>query len=367
MTVPHSTSPVLQNQTSMAASVSDQGSDQIPEQAPVQGLDQRLVIQDLSDSSAALAAAAAQLVVEGLTRSPKAVPPQFFYDDRGSALFEQITDLPEYYLTRTERAILQGAADAIATQTGPCELVELGSGSATKTRILMDAYQQQQIGLRYLPVDVSGGILKDSALALLDTYPTLTVHGLVGTYAAALDHLPPRHLPTRMIAFIGSTLGNLNPTECQALLNRITTALSPGDYFLLGIDLRKPVDRLTAAYNDSQGVTAAFNLNMLHHLNWRFQGDFQPDQFQHVAFYDPDQHRVEMHLESLQAQTVTLGALDLQIHFAPGERLLSEISRKFDLSEITATLAQYNLHPVHNFTDPQQWFGLVLAQKTSAS
>lgn len=306
---------------------------------------------------------AGQDVIDGLTRSPKSLPPKYFYDDRGSELFEQITELPEYYLTRTETGILKEAAAAIATLTGPCEIVELGSGSATKTRILLNAYQQQGLPLRYLPVDVSGGMLTASSRQLLAEYPTLSIHGLVGTYGPALAQLPPQDLPKRLVAFIGSTLGNLTPAECDRFLQQVSAALHPGNYFLLGVDLRKDIATLEAAYSDSQGITAAFNLNMLHHLNWRFQGNFQPQQFRHVALYNAQDHQIEIYIESLKYQTVTLQSLDLTVAFVPEERLLSEISRKFDLQEIRQDLAQKQIEVVQVFTDERQWFGLILGVK----
>ncbi|HEY9878231.1 MAG TPA: L-histidine N(alpha)-methyltransferase [Leptolyngbyaceae cyanobacterium] len=313
--------------------------------------------------SAGSSEAEGQDVIVGLTQSPKSLPPKYFYDDRGSLLFEQITQLPEYYLTRTETTILKDSADAIATLTGSCELVELGSGSATKTRILLDAYQRQGCPLRYVPVDVSGGMLEASADQLLVQYSGLTVHGLVSTYETALTHLPTPALPTRMIAFIGSTLGNLSPRECQQFLGQISQALSSGEYFLLGVDLQKDVATLEAAYDDSQGVTAAFNLNMLHHLNWRFQGNFQPEQFKHVSFYNSEHHQIEIYIESLAQQAVTLKTLDLTVSFAAGERLLSEISRKFNLADLTQELSEHQLAVVKTFTDEQQWFGLLLCVK----
>ncbi|MBD2258711.1 L-histidine N(alpha)-methyltransferase [Pseudanabaena sp. FACHB-2040] len=320
----------------------------------------RMIIEYLT---VAQAAEAGQDVISGLSQTPKSLPPKYFYDDRGSLLFEQITQLPEYYLTRTETAILERSADAIATLTGPCELVELGSGSATKTRLLLNAYRHQGCPLRYLPVDVSGGILEESARQLLAAYPGLSVHGLVGTYEPALAQLPSSILPARMIAFIGSTLGNLTPAECDQFLQQISQAMTGGDYFLLGVDLQKDPAILEAAYNDSQGITADFNLNMLHHLNWRFQGDFQPDQFKHQAFYNPTHHQIEIYIESLVPQTVRLQALDLTVQFAAGEALLSEISRKFDLNQMTETLKAYEFDVVRTFTDPQAWFGLLLCVK----
>jgi L-histidine N-alpha-methyltransferase len=194
-------------------------------------------------------------VLQGLTQNPKTIPPKYFYDDRGSELFEQICELPEYYPTRTETLILQQYAREIAQITGDCELVELGSGSSRKTRLLLDAYEALDYPLHYLPIDVSAGILESSAQQLLADYPSLEVHGLVSTYELALQQLTPTKLPTRMIFFLGSTLGNLYPQECDIFFSQITAALQEGEYFLLGVDLQKSKEVLEAAYNDSQGVT----------------------------------------------------------------------------------------------------------------
>jgi dimethylhistidine N-methyltransferase len=301
-------------------------------------------------------------VHQGLGQTPKTLPPRYFYDDYGSQLFEQICHLPEYYLTRTETQILQQVAGAIAQETGACELVELGSGSSTKTRILLDAYGDRDLPLHYMPVDVSAGILETSARDLLRHYPTLTVHALASTYEQALENLPPTTLPSRMICFIGSTLGNLSPQACDRFLTQLYQSLQPGDYVLLGIDLQKDPQVLHAAYNDRQGVTAEFNLNMLRHLNRRFDGNFDLDQFEHVAFYNTEKHQIEMYLKSLVAQTVTLKALELTITFEAGELMLSEISRKFNLTELQTHLQQHGLVPRQVWTDDQQWFGLVLCQ-----
>ncbi len=301
-------------------------------------------------------------VVQGLSQPRKTLPPRYFYDDRGSQLFEQICDQPEYYLTRTETKILRACSSNIASLTGACELIELGSGNSTKTRILLDAYQNAENALLYCPIDVSAGILENSAQSLLLDYPSLQVHGLVGTYELALQKLPLRELPTRMICFIGSTLGNLNPQDCDRFLQQISDALKPGEYFLLGIDLRKSKTQLESAYNDREGITAKFNLNMLKHLNRRFEGDFDPEQFEHVALYNQIEHQIEMHLKSLRSQTVHLKALDLTIEFAEGETILSEISRKFDLEEMQEILTGKMLNPVQVWTDHNQWFGVLLCQ-----
>lgn len=331
------------------------------EAKPDAALEDRLHLE-LLDQSNRLQGNQGTDVIQGLTQSPKTIPPRYFYDDRGSELFEQICTLPEYYPTRTETEILQAYAPAIASRTGECELVELGSGSATKTRLLLDAYAKLGEPLRYLPIDVSGGMLEGSALKLLEAYPLLQVQGLVGTYEQALKNLPPLTLPTRMISFLGSSLGNLGPQACDQFFTQITTALASGEFFLLGIDLQKAKSQLEAAYNDAQGVTAAFNLNMLHHLNWRFRGNFNPRQFCHRAFYNQSLNQIEMHLESLVPQTVSLEALGLEVEFKAGETILTEISRKFSLAQIQQDLEAKGLEPIHTWTDSQAWFGLILCQ-----
>jgi dimethylhistidine N-methyltransferase len=331
-------------------------------QSPLLSRD-RLTIEYRIAATTVVSAQEGQDVIAGLSQTPKTLPPKYFYDDRGSQLFEAITELPEYYLTRTERHILQQSAGAIADRVGPCDLVELGSGSSSKTRILLDAYGQRQHTLRYVPVDVSGGMLEESARALLAVYPALTIHGLVGTYEMALTHLPETTSPRRMIAFIGSTLGNLPPQQCQMFFEQVSQALEPGDYFLLGVDLHKDTATLEAAYNDSQGVTAAFNLNMLQHLNWRFQGNFNLAQFRHRAIYNERDRQIEMYIESLCDQTVFLKSLDLTVPFVAGECLLSEISRKFDLSVLPQDLMQHNLQVAEVFQDSQQRFALLLCER----
>jgi dimethylhistidine N-methyltransferase len=301
-------------------------------------------------------------VIQGLTQTPKTLPPKYFYDDRGSVLFEQICELPEYYPTRTEAAILQQYASEIAQMTGSCELVELGSGSSTKTRLLLNAYETLGYPLRYVPIDVSAGILESSARQLLADYPSLQVQGLVSTYEVALQQLTPTQLPSRMIIFLGSTIGNLNSQECDVFFSQIKAALNAGEYFLLGVDLQKPKFFLEAAYNDSQGVTAEFNLNILEHLNQRFQGNFDIQLFEHWAFYNDELHQIEMHLRCLKAHTVRVEALDLTVEFETGETIMTEISRKFDLDVMQQELRAKGLNFVKAWTDPKQWFGLILCQ-----
>jgi L-histidine Nalpha-methyltransferase len=327
-------------------------------------LDQRLKLEYLISASDADAVInSGHDLRQGLLSQPKTIPPRYFYDEIGSQLFEQICELPEYYLTRTETAIFQTYADEIAQITGSCEIIELGSGSSTKTRILLDAYQRLGTTLNYCPIDVSPSILELSARQLLQDYPDLQIHGLISTYDLALAKLAPHPTTRRMISFIGSSLGNFNPAECDAFLDRLAQALASGEFFLLGIDLRKPKGILEAAYDDAQGVTAAFNLNMLQHLNHRFQADFDLSQFEHVAVYNPIAHQIEMHLRSRCHQSITLAAIDLTIDLAPGETILSEISRKFDLGEMRSLLATKNLAVQRIWTDSQAWFGVILCQR----
>ncbi len=301
-------------------------------------------------------------VIKGLTEKLKSLPSKYFYDDPGSQLFERICELPEYYPTRTEAWILNQYADEIAEITNCCELIELGSGSSTKTQALLTAYQKISGNCRYLPIDVSGGILKTSVLQLQEKYPDIAIHGLLGTYEQALVHLETNYLQSRMLFFLGSSLGNFNPEQCDSFLNQISRTLQTGDFFLLGIDLQKPKDILEAAYNDSQGVTAAFNLNMLSHLNWRFQGDFDINLFKHQAIYNEVDNQIEMYLHCQKSHWVNLEALDLKVFFEVGESILTELSRKFDLRTMETQLQTKGLKTVKTWTDEKGWFGLILCQ-----
>ena len=302
-------------------------------------------------------------VIQGLTQTLKTLPCKYFYDDRGSQLFEQITDLPEYYPTRTEQAILETYVSEIIALTGACELIELGSGSSRKTHTLLTAYSQLPDPLHYYPIDVSAGILRSTALDLLATYPQLNVCGVAGTYERALAELPPRIIENRLLMFLGSTMGNLDDRARDIFLTQVQQALQPGEFFLLGVDLQKPIDILEAAYNDSQGVTAAFNLNVLRHLNDRFDSNFNLDNFAHLAFFNPTASQIEMHLKSSIDQTVKLKALDLEISLKADETIHTEISRKFNLPALTDTLTAHALQPLKVWTDPQSWFGLILCQR----
>ncbi len=301
-------------------------------------------------------------VMEGLTSIPKSLPPKYFYDALGSELFEKICNLPEYYPTRTETAILTNASKEIVEITGICELVELGSGSSTKTRLLLSAYDSLGKPWQYIPIDVSGEILKNSALQLHQQYNNLSILGLVGTYEQALWQLPPSCLPQRMIIFLGSTLGNFTYEQSDDLFNEVRDILTVGDYFLLGIDLQKPADILENAYNDSQGVTAAFNLNMLSHLNRCFDGNFDINLFKHQAIYNQEKTQIEMYLYAQKSHNVRLNKLDLDVSFQENEPILTEISRKFNLTQMQDFLASHKLKSVKYWTDENKYFALILTQ-----
>ncbi|MFJ4667063.1 L-histidine N(alpha)-methyltransferase [Kitasatospora purpeofusca] len=298
-------------------------------------------------------------VQSGLTAEPKTLPPKWFYDARGSELFEEITRLPEYYPTRAERAILTARADEIAAATGARTLVELGSGSSEKTRLLLDALRDLGTLGTYVPVDVSESALTSAGEALADEYPGLAVHGVLADFTARLD-LPPAGGP-RLVAFLGGTLGNLLPPERAAFLRGLREALDPGDFLLLGTDLVKDPAVLVAAYDDAAGVTAEFNRNVLNVLNRELSADFEPDSFEHVALWDPEREWIEMRLRSLVEQTVKIPALDLPVTFAQGEELRTEVSAKFRRERVAEELAAAGLRLSAWWTDDRGRFGLSLA------
>src|SRR5262249_27103050 len=278
-------------------------------------------------------------VVRGLGARPKTLPPKYFYDAHGSRLFDRITTLPEYYLTRTEQLILADCARRLGALVGAADLIELGCGSARKTRIVIDALLEQaavKAPLLYVPIDVSEAALEEGAAGLIAAFPRLAVSGLVATYEAALSDLPPRLAPRRLMMFLGSTIGNLDATESAEFFAAVARALAPGDALLLGFDLVKTPGIIEAAYNDAQGVTAAFNLNMLRHLNRRFDGDFDLARFQHRAFFNAEVSQIEMHLVSAEAQLVRLRRLGLAARFDAGETIRTEISRKFRFADMAA-------------------------------
>jgi L-histidine N-alpha-methyltransferase len=296
-------------------------------------------------------------VLDGLTRPFKEIPPKHFYDARGSDLFEQICELPEYYPTRTERSILEAHADLIAERTGAAELVELGAGYATKTRILIDALPLE----RFIPVDVSETTVRECARQLVDEYPALSVHGVVGDFERHLVHLPEPRGP-RMVAFLGGTIGNFPPGSRRRFLRSIGRTLGDDGWLLLGTDLVKDPAVLEAAYDDAAGVTAEFNLNVLRVMNRELGCDFDLDGFDHVAFWDAEREWIEMRLRSRRRQTVRFPDLDLTVHFAQREELRTEISAKFTPTRITGDLAAAGLELVEWLTDPDELFALSLAR-----
>jgi L-histidine N-alpha-methyltransferase len=299
-------------------------------------------------------------VLDGLTRPFKEIPPKHFYDARGSELFEQICDLPEYYPTRTERAILERYAPAIAARTEAAELVELGAGYATKTRLLIDAMELE----RFIPVDVSETTVRECGEQLVDEYPGLSVHGLVGDFERHLVHLPDP-VGTRVVAFLGGTIGNFPPGSRRRFLRTIARTLGDDGWLLLGTDLVKDPLVLEAAYDDSAGVTAEFNLNVLRVMNRELGADFDVDGFDHVAFWDADREWIEMRLRSRRRQTVRFPDLDLTVHFAPREELRTEISAKFTQQRLQGDFAAAGLELVDWFTDDDEHFALSLARPAS--
>ncbi|MDX2604993.1 L-histidine N(alpha)-methyltransferase [Streptomyces caniscabiei] len=295
-------------------------------------------------------------VLEGLTRTPKTLPPKWFYDARGSELFEKITELPEYYPTRAEREILVGRAGEIAAASGARTLVELGSGSSDKTRHLLDAMP----GLHtYVPVDVSESALRQAGEALVAERPGLNVHALIADFTAGLE-LPETPGP-RLVAFLGGTIGNLVPAERAAFLTAVRALLAPGDALLLGTDLVKDEGVLVAAYDDAAGVTAEFNKNVLAVVDRELGADFDPDAFDHVALWNAECEWIEMRLRSRTAQTVKIPALDLAIDFEAGEELRTEVSAKFRKEGVRAELGSVGLELTHWWTDEQGRFALSLS------
>jgi L-histidine N-alpha-methyltransferase len=295
----------------------------------------------------------------GLTSTPKTLPPKWFYDDRGSELFDEITRLPEYYPTRTERAILLTHAREVAELTKADTLVELGSGTSEKTRILLDALRDSGTLDRFVPFDVSEQTLRAAAAAVAHEYAGIRVHAVVGDFEHHLGHLPGGG--TRVVAFLGSTIGNLAPGPRARFLADLAATLAPGDALLLGTDLVKDVDRLVAAYDDAAGVTAAFNRNVLRVLNRELSANFDPDAFEHVARFDPVAEWIEMRLRSNLAQTVIVAGLAMTVEFAAGEDLRTEISAKFRPRGVERELAAAGLELAAWWTDPADDFALSLS------
>ncbi|HEX7212907.1 MAG TPA: L-histidine N(alpha)-methyltransferase [Methylomirabilota bacterium] len=300
-------------------------------------------------------------VRRGLTARQKSLPAKYFYDRAGSLLFERITELPEYYPTRTESALLQEIVPGLIGEILPDDIVEIGAGSSEKTRRVLDAVTAGGHPVRYVPLDVDRVTLEVSATRLLTRYPTLSVHAVVGDFERDLSHVPPAR-GRRLVMFLGSTIGNLDAGPRHRLLTSLRGLLpASGDRLLLGVDLVKDVKMLEAAYDDAAGVTRDFNRNILNVINRGVDGDFQPETFRHRAFYNEAASRIEMHLVADSARAVKLGRLGLTIRFRPGEDIWTESSYKFTHGGVETMLARASLRLARWYVDPANYFALAVA------
>jgi L-histidine Nalpha-methyltransferase len=300
---------------------------------------------------------------EGLSCPFKELPPKYFYDERGSRLFEAITELEEYYPTRAERAILDRRAEEIVAAADAGILIELGSGSAAKTRCLLDAMRDADLLDAYVPVDISEEITRRTARELVEEYDGLRVHGIICDYETHLERVPREE--GALIAFLGGTIGNFRPASRRSFLARIATLMYPGDRFLLGTDLVKDPARLELAYNDPGGVTEEFNKNVLRVLNRELDADFDPDAFEHVAFWDPDNRWIDIRLRSLVEQFTDVRAIDMRVHFARNEEMRTEISTKFTRERLERSYGDAGLELLEWWTDPDELYALSLARRTA--
>ena len=296
----------------------------------------------------------------GLAATPKTLPPKYFYDSRGSELFERITELPEYYPTRAEQSILEEVGTEIVERVQPEELVELGPGSARKTNALLDPMYESGRARRYVPVDVSESAVEETAMRLAVEYEGLAIHGIVGDFERHLERIPHSG-DRRLIAFLGGTIGNFNALERRVLLGKLSERLGPDDRLLIGTDLVKDRDRLEAAYNDSAGVTADFNRNVLNVINSNLGANLDPDRFDHRAIYDDRRQWIEMRLCASDAHEARIDALDLDVAFDQGEHIRTEISCKFTEERLTHEYARAGLDLLDLYTDSERLFALSLA------
>jgi L-histidine N-alpha-methyltransferase len=322
----------------------------------------KIRIDDFLEDSGTLATLAED-VRQGLTRRPKRLPPKYIYDEVGSRLFEAITRTPEYYVTRTEMQLLQEVAPEVVRQVEPRDLVELGPGSSAKTRALLDAMRDEGLLERYIPVEVSPSMVETASRRLAEEYPGLRIHGVVGDFLRHLDKVPDGD--RRLVIFLGSTLGNLAPDEALRFLRHVAGSLGPEDAFLLGADLVKPREVLEAAYNDAEGITARFNRNILDVINRNLGGEFDAERFSHVAFYNPQEARIESYLQADEAHEVRIRDLDLTVRFEKGERIHTEYSHKYTRDSLEAYLGKAGLKLERWFTDDRGWFSLSLARRPS--
>lgn len=305
------------------------------------------------------------VVAEGLLSRPKWLPSWLFYDAAGSQLFDQITELPEYYVTRAERSILAARAEAIiraAAGSDALRIVELGAGSCDKTRLLLRAAVERQDTVLYEPVDVSASALTEAQERIEREISGVLVSPRVLDYTRDFALDLPLHGERRLVLYIGSSIGNFEPHEAQSLLKKVRAALVPGDSILLGVDLVKPLSVLLPAYDDAAGVTAAFNRNILVRLNREVGANFDPDAFVHRAVWNGAHSRIEMHLESRKAQRVHLSGLDLRLNFAAGERIHTENSYKYAPGQAEALLGASGFAPQNTWTDERGWFAVCLAK-----
>lgn len=304
-------------------------------------------------------------VAEGLLRSPRRLPPKYFYDARGSELFEEITRLPEYYLTRTERSLLERHASSLVRELSPRSLVELGAGSAAKSRILLDAMTRSDVGEAFVPVDVSRSFLLDVAERLREEYPSLRILPCVADVTE--DFALPSGVPRpALFAILGSTIGNFLRPGALALLRRVATAMDAGDGLLLGVDLHKDTATLEAAYNDSRGLTAEFNRNVLRVLNRELGADFEPEAFEHRAHYDAGRRRIEMHLVARSDQRVSIPGVG-EVLIPAGEGIHTENSCKYDRPSVEDLFAEAGLRTLRWWTDPAERFALAVGRPDAGS
>jgi L-histidine N-alpha-methyltransferase len=316
----------------------------------------------MTDTLSPAAAGMLAEIRDGLGRPQKELPPKYFYDERGSRLFEQITRLPEYYLTRTERDLLTEWMPDWLWAVCPKAVVELGAGSAAKTRIILDAVYAASRFAVYVPVDVSAEFLETTAFEVSDEYPTIEVMPVVADMTADFE-LPPGLPHPVLHAFLGSTIGNFTPGESVALLTRVRRRMRTGDVFLMGVDLRKDPAVIEAAYNDAAGVTAEFNRNMLRVLNTLAGADFNVDAYEHRAFYNRELHRIEMHLAPSRAQTVTIPGVG-QVRIEAGESIRTEISCKHDRESIDAMMRAAGMAVTRWETDEEGLYAILTAAAT---
>jgi L-histidine N-alpha-methyltransferase len=300
-------------------------------------------------------------VAKGLKQSPPVLECRFLYDAQGSELYEQITLQPEYYPTRTEAGILQERAAEISALTGPCTLIELGSGSSVKTDYLLSAYQSRYDNICYTPIDISANALKDASRSIILQRPQVQVVGIHGTYVDSFPLI--RCASPSLVIFLGSTIGNFTPEEEHIFWSDISENMQAGDHFLLGVDLVKDTAILEAAYNDKKCVTKQFIKNYFVRMNRELGTAIDLDKIAHVAFFNSSREQVEIYIEFQCDQTITLPDLQQSFSFAKGERIMLEISRKFRLPRVVDTLSSYGLYPVRTYTDEKDWFGLLLLEK----